>query len=200
MKSYKSIEKTFLMVKPDGLKRGLVGEIFMRLERIGLKLVSSRMIQATKEQARDNYPGTKEWLTNMGEKTFNNYNGDEEAIKNDIGTVDKLEIGKKIHEGLITYLTDGPVILTVWEGNQAVEKVRKLIGKTDPIVADVGSLRGDFGFDTPQLAVKSGRIVFKTIVHCSDSPLEAEREIKHWFGDKYEYLGDYLRLDYEDIL
>jgi len=200
MAKFTSIEKTFLMVKPDGLKRGLVGEIFSRLERIGLKLVSARMIQATKEQARDNYPGTKDWLIKMGEKTYNNYLGNEKTILEDLGTVDKEKIGKKIHESLVNYLTDGPVIITVWEGNHAVDIVRRLIGKTDPVIADVGSIRGDFGIDTPQLAVKAGRIVFKTIVHCSDSVDEAKREVNHWFGSDFKDLGDYKRVDYQDIL
>jgi len=184
------------MIKPDGVKRGLIGEIFSRFERIGLKLVAGRMIFATKEQARGNYPGTETWLTGMGEKTWNNYEGNEKEIMKDLGTIDKLKIGEKIYDGLVRYLTEGPIILSVWEGNHAVQIGRKLVGKTDPILADVGSIRGDFGFDTPQFAVKSGRIVFKTLVHISDSPEEAEREIKHWFGDKYKYLGDYERVDY----
>jgi len=200
MSKFTSVEKTFLMIKPDGVKRGLVGEIFSRLERIGLKLVSARMIQATKEQARENYPGTKEWLVKMGEKTFNNYANDEKAIFEDMGTIDKEEIGKKIHDSLVDYLTDGPVILTVWEGNHAVEVVRKLIGQTDPVLADVGSLRGDFGFDTPQLAIKAGRIVFRTLVHCSDAVDEAKREITHWFGSDYQDLSYYERVDYQDMM
>jgi nucleoside-diphosphate kinase len=198
-KEFASIEKTFLMVKPDGVKRGLVGEIFHRMERIGLKLVACRMITATKEQARDNYPGTKEWLVKMGEKTFTNYHNDSEAVMQDLGTTDLHEIGKKIHASLISYLTEGPVVISVWEGNHAVDVVCKLLGKTDPVLADVGSVRGDFGFDTPQLAVKSGRVVFKTLVHRSDSVDEAKREIKHWFGENYKDLGNYQRQDYADI-
>lgn len=196
MKNLPSIEKTFMMIKPDGVKRGLVGEIFSRMERIGLKLVASRMIMPTKTQAKGNYPGTEEWLRGMGEKTWNNYDGNEEDIMADLGTTDKLEIGKKIYEALIDYLTEGPVVLCVWEGNHAVTVGRKLVGRTDPTLADVGSIRGDFGFDTPQFAVKSGRIVFKTLVHISDAPEEAQREIRHWFGENYKYLGDYNRVDY----
>lgn len=199
MEKFPSIEKTFLMVKPDGVKRGLVGEIMQRLERIGLKMVACRMIEATREQARSNYPGTDEWLIGMGQKTLTNYNNDHAAVMEDMGTSDLKEIGKKIHTALIDYLTEGPVILTVWEGNHAVEVVRKLVGKTDPVLADVGSIRGDFGFDTPKLAVKAGRVVFKTLVHCSDSPEEAKREIAHWFGTNYKYLGEYKRLDYTGI-
>jgi len=199
MKDIPSIEKTFLMIKPDGLRRGLVGVVFERFERIGLKLVACRMIKPTKKQARGNYPGTKEWLVGMGEKTYNNYGGDEKAIKADLGTTDKEEIGQKIYVGLVRYLTESPVILSVWEGNHAVQVCEKLVGKTDPTLADVGSIRGDFGFDTPMFAVKAGRIVFKTLVHRSDSPEEAKREIKHWFGDKYKYLGDYERIDYSGL-
>ena len=200
MAKFTSVEKTFLMVKPDGLKRGLIGEIFSRLEKIGLKLVSARMIQATKEQARNNYPGTKEWLIKMAEKTFFNYAGNEDAILRDLGTIDKMKIGLQIQESLVNYLTEGPVVITVWEGNHAVDIVRRLVGKTDPVIADVGSIRGDYGFDTAQLAIKAGRIVFKTLVHCSDSVNEAKREIAHWFGVDFKDLGDYKRVDYQDIL
>jgi nucleoside-diphosphate kinase len=163
---------------------------------MGLKLVAARMTHATEEQARKNYPGTEEWLINLGEKTHVNYKNDLKRIKEDLGTVDKLEIGTKIYDGLVKYLTNGPVVISVWEGNHAVQVVRKLAGKTDPTLADIGSIRGDFGFDTPQFAVKSGRVVFRTIVHISDSQEESQREIKHWFGKDYKYLGDYDRMDY----
>ena len=196
MKKIDSIEQTFLMIKPDGVKRGLVGDIFKRVERMGLKVVATRMIWATREQAKGNYPGTDQWLYKMGEKTFTNYKGDEKALLEDLGTTDLLEIGKIVYKSLVDYLTEGPVIISVWEGNNAVDIIAKLMGVTNPLTADIGSVRGDYGFDTPKMAVKSGRIVFKTLVHRSDSKEEAEREIKHWFGDKFKYLGDYKRVDY----
>jgi len=196
MKKIDSIEQTFLMIKPDGVKRGLVGDIFKRVERMGLKVVATRMIWATREQAKGNYPGTDQWLYKMGEKTFTNYKGDEKALLEDLGTTDLLEIGKIVYKSLVDYLTEGPVIISVWEGNNAVDIIAKLMGETNPLTADIGSVRGDYGFDTPKMAVKSGRIVFKTLVHRSDSKEEAEREIKHWFGDKFKYLGDYKRVDY----
>lgn len=198
MKKYPNIEKTFLMIKPDGIKRGLVGDIFFRLERVGLKLVAARMIQATSEQARKNYPGTKDWLVKMGEKTIANYNSDLDKVKADLGTVDTQVIGEKIYDALVTYLTEGPVIITVWEGNHAVKVVERIVGKTDPTQADIGTIRSDYGFDTAQFAVKSGRVVFRTLIHRSDSALEAKREIEHWFGKNYKYLGDYTRTDYTD--
>ncbi|MEI7580138.1 MAG: nucleoside-diphosphate kinase [bacterium] len=196
---YPSIERTFLMIKPDGVKRGLIGEIFSRFEKLGLKLVSARMIKATEEQARGNYPGTDEWISNLGNKTHINYDNDEKAIIADLGAADKLEIGKKIYNALVAYLQEGPVVISVWEGNHAVRVARRLVGKTDPTLADVGTIRGDFGLDTPQFAVKAGRIVFKTLVHISDSPEEAQREIKHWFGDKFKDLSDYKRVDYFEL-
>jgi len=195
-KQFPNIEQTFLMIKPDGVKRGLIGDIFTRLERIGLKMVAARMIWATEEQAQGNYPGTEDWLKGMGEKTVNNYEGNLEALKRDLGTINTLEIGKMVYNGLVRYLTEGPVIISVWEGNHAVKVLRRIAGKTDPTVADIGTIRGDYGFDTPQFAIRSGRIVFITLVHISDSSDEAKREIAHWFGDKYKYLGDYEKLDY----
>lgn len=195
--SLDSIEKTFVMIKPDGVKRGLVGNIFKRFEQVGLKLVACRMIQPTEELARGNYPENNlEWLIKMGEKTHNNYNNNLSEIEKDMGTTDKLEIGRKILESLVKYISSGPVILMVWEGNHATATIRKLAGATDPTKAELGSIRGDFGFDTPMLAVKSGRVVFQTIVHISENQEEAKREIKHWFGDKYKYLGNYERIDY----
>jgi nucleoside-diphosphate kinase len=196
MAKFSSIEKTFVMVKPDGIKRGLMGKIVTQLENVGLKLVAARMILATKEQAQGNYRGDNiEWLTKMGEKTLKNYT-DLEAVKEDLGTNDPLEIGKMIYESLVSYITSGPVVLMVWEGNHAVATVRRICGQTDPTQAEVGTIRGSYAFDTPKLAVDSGRMVFQTLLHTSDSEAEAEREIKHWFGDKYKYLGDYERVDY----
>lgn len=193
---FTSVEKTFVLIKPDGVKRGLVGKIFSRFEAMGLKLAAARMVMATKEQAYDNYPGTDKWYQNLGEKTYINYDNDEDAIAADMGTSDKIEIGRKIHAGLADYLTSGPVIVMVWEGNHAVKVVRKLAGSTTPDRAEMGTIRGDFGFDSSMLAVKSGRLVFQNMLHISESVEEAEREIDHWFGDKYKDLSDYHRIDY----
>lgn len=194
---YENIEKTFVMIKPDGIKRGLVGKIFTKFEGAGLKLVASRMIQATKEQAIGNYPADNiSWLEKMGDKTYKNYANDAKKIIEELGTSDKLEIGKKVLNGLVNYLTSGPVVIMVWEGNHAITRVRNLIGETDPLQATAGSIRGDWGYDSPMLAVRSGRIVFQTLMHASDSKDDAEREIKHWFGDKYKDLSDYDRIDY----
>lgn len=190
-----NIEKTFLMIKPDGVKRSLVGDIIGRLEQSGLKMIYSRMILASEDQARGNYPGTDEWIKGMGDKTKNGYKGDLKLVEKEMGTTDSLEIGTRIYDELVRYLTSGPMIAMVWEGNHSVVIARKLVGATRPQEADLGSIRGDFGFDSPQLAVRSGRIAMETLMHVSDSKEEAEREIRYWLGDDFKTMK-YKRTDH----
>jgi len=196
-----TIEKTFIIIKPDGIARGIAGRIFQRFEEAGFKLVAARMILATKEQAAEHYPGdNKKWLENLGNKTMKNYGGDIEGVKRDYGATDKVEIGKKIYNRMIEYISSTPIIIMVWEGNHAVERIRTLVGSTVPTFAEVGSIRGSYAVDTPALASQSGRIAFKTIVHTSDCVEEAQREIKIWFKGNYKVLDAYERIDYVDIL
>lgn len=197
-KKYPSIEKSFVMLKPDTVARGLVGNIFQRFEEQGLKLVAARMIRATSKQALEHYPSDDDdWLYNIGRKSTENFGGKKE-VKKAYGTDDCKEIGKIVHKAMVDFITGGPIIITVWEGNHAIERIRKLVGSTVPTFAEVGSIRGSYAFDTPVLAVKSGRITFKTLIHASDSPDEVEREIKIWFGSKYKDLSKYERIDYVD--
>lgn len=200
MKKFASIERSFVMLKPDTLSRGLVGRIFQRFEEQGLKLVASRMIKTTEDQVAKHYPGSNaEWLYNLGKKSTASFGDDKKLVKEAYGTGDFNKIGKTIYDAMKNYITSGPIIITVWEGNHAVERIRKLIGSTVPTFAEVGTIRGSYAFDTPVLAVKAGRITFKTLVHASDSPSEAKREIRNWFGGKYKDLSNYERIDYVDI-
>ncbi len=195
--NFESIERTFVMIKPDGVKRGLIGTIFNKFEGVGLKLVACRMIKATREQAEGNYPhDDKAWIENLGNKTLTNYGGDKDRIEKDMGTSDIMELGEQVYNGLVDLLMSGPLVIMVWEGNHAIQLVRKLAGSTLPELSAPGSIRGDYAFDTPMLAIKSGRIAFNTLIHISDSPESAAREISHWFGDNYKYLGNYDRIDY----
>lgn len=195
MKKFESVEQTFVMIKPDGVKRGIAGKVFKKFEEAGLKLVAARMIRPTKEKATKNYPGTNEWMRKMGEKTLNSNGGDIESVKRDYGTDDLLKVGEEIYKALVKMLMSGPVILTVWEGEQAVKRVRSFAGGLEPTVSNPGTIRHDWGLDTPVLAQATGRISIANIVHASDSPEEAKREIKHWFGDKFDDLGSYERSD-----
>jgi nucleoside-diphosphate kinase len=142
-------ERTFALVKPDGVKRGLVGEIIARFERKGLKIVAIKTIRITRELAEQYYSE---------------------------------HIGKPFFDGLMNYITSGPSVAIVLEGKEVVPIVRKMMGVTNPVQADLGTVRGDF-------AVFTGR----NVIHGSDSPVSAEREIALFFSRNE--LHDYNRAD-----
>lgn len=144
-------ERTFVMVKPDGVQRALVGEVISRLEKKGLKPVAMKVYRIPRDIAERFYGEHK---------------------------------GKQFYDGLINYITSGPVICMVWEGEEAVSVVRTAMGKTNPAEALPGTIRGD-------LALHPGR----NVIHGSDSQASAKREINLLFND-YELI-DYKRIDAE---
>lgn len=183
MKNDLKEERTVLLVKPDGVKRGLVGEILNRIEKRGLKIIALKMIAASAEQAKKHYPGTEEWLIGMGNKTLENYKKyGKDAIK-EVGTDDPLKIGKKIYDWNVDYLTSGPMVAVLISGLHAIDMVRKIAGNTLPSKAEMGTIRGDFSVDSPALANVNKRAI-KNIVHASGDPSEAKNEISHWFSEK----------------
>jgi nucleoside-diphosphate kinase len=95
---------------------------------------------------------------------------------------DALEYGKDIIDALVKFMTSGPIMPMIWEGNQSVGIVKKLVGGTEPLTSDVGTLRGDFTIDSYELAGFDDRAV-RNLIHCSDAPEEAQREIKIWFNE-----------------
>ncbi len=176
-------ERTFIAIKPDGIQRHLMGEIVKRFENRGLKLVAAKMIAPTKEQVLKQYPDDENWYISLGTRTLEGYK--ERGIK-----VDKtpIEIGKMIREQLVEYISDRPLLATVWEGPHAVELGRKTVGHTNPLKADVGSIRGDYSMESYFLADEMQRAI-QNLVHASGSPEEAENEIKIWFeeGELLDY-------------
>ncbi len=184
-------EKTFVVIKHDGVQRSLVGEVIKRIERAGLKIVGMKMLVASENQAREHYGKDDLWCEKVG-------NGIIENLKKTGRTPEKeaLAYGREILNGLVHYLTVGPIITLVIEGNQAVGIVKKLVGGTEPLTSDVGTIRGDFTIDSYATANVDGRAV-RNIIHCTDKPEEAEREISIWF--KSEELVNY-RLIEEEIL
>lgn len=132
------MERTFIMIKPDGVQRGLIGEIIGRFERRGLKLVAMRLMNVSRELAEAHYAVHK---------------------------------GRPFYNGLIDYITSGPVVAMVWEGPNAIAIARNTMGLTHPLQAAPGTIRGDF-------AVEIGR----NLVHGSDGPETAAFEIGLWFG------------------
>ncbi len=134
------MERTLVIIKPDGVQRGLIGEIIRRFERRGLRIAAMKMIQISTELAERHYAVHK---------------------------------GKPFYEGLIQYITSGPVVVMVLEGKQAIEIVRRTMGATNPAEAAPGTIRADFG-------VEIGR----NLVHGSDSPETAAFEVPLFFSEE----------------
>lgn len=146
------MQKTFVMLKPDAVQRGLVGEIIRRIERTGLQLVALNMVRPTKQQAEQQY----------GEEITRKY-------------------GDDVRRWLLEYICEGPVVVMVWQGPNAVSTVRAIAGeRPSPDQCAPGTIRRDFSSDSQELAVAEGRAI-RNLIHTADSPESAEREIAIWF-------------------
>lgn len=185
-------ERTLVIVKPDGVQRGLIGEVIGRYERIGLKLVGIKMLVPTGDMVEKHYTLDPEWRIKTGLKSIEGYKN--KGIKPP--SEDPLEVTAKILKVLIKYITSGPVVAMVWQGAHAVKIVRKITGGTEPLTSDVGTIRGDYVLDSYTMSDSDSRAI-RNIIHASGSVKEADDEIRHWF-DKKE-LVDY-KLIAESIL
>ncbi|MFF0826799.1 nucleoside-diphosphate kinase [Brevibacillus porteri] len=132
------MEKTFLMVKPDGVQRNLIGEIVSRFEKKGYQLVGAKLMTVSRELAEEHYAEHKE---------------------------------RPFFGELVDFITSGPVFAMVWQGNNVITTARAMMGKTNPVDAASGTIRGDFATS-----------VGMNIIHGSDAPESAEREIGLWFS------------------
>ncbi|GAB4266370.1 MAG: nucleoside-diphosphate kinase [Candidatus Promineifilaceae bacterium] len=141
------MERTLILVKPDGVQRGLIGEIVTRFERRGLKLIGMKFMQMSQELAETHYGIHK---------------------------------GRPFYDSLVEYITSGPIVAMVWEGNNAVAAARATIGATNPVDATAGSIRGDFGME-----------IGRNLVHGSDSPENGIKETNIFFTP--EELVDWQR-------
>ncbi len=170
-------ERTLVIVKPDGVQRGLIGEILKRFERTGLKFVAMKFMLPQADQCWKHYNKDEAWFMLKGNRIV-------EDRKNQGLSIDKepLEYGKDIIQSNVDFFTSGPVLAFIIEGNQSVAIVKKLVGGTEPTTSDVGTIRGDFTVDSYALSSIDNRAV-RNLVHCSDSPEEAEREIPLWFDE-----------------
>ncbi|MDO8492394.1 MAG: nucleoside-diphosphate kinase [bacterium] len=185
-------ERTFVMIKPDGVQKGLIGEIIGRLEQRDLKIVALEMFQPTIKQIDNHYPKDAKWVTRLGEKTLATYQKYGISPKKELGTENASKIGIMVRKWLIDYMVSAPLVRMVVQGIHAVDMVRKIAGPTMPYLADMGTIRGDFSADSPVLANVEKRAV-ANLVHASETPSEAEHEIKYWFGKspifKYKRFG-----------
>lgn len=188
-------EQTLVILKPDAVSRGLIGEIVARFEKVGLKLVAAKLIHADRELADKHYPLSREaFIKGMGGKTVENYQKLGVDLVKELGTDDPLEIGKMIREWLADMITSGPVFAFVLEGPHAVELVRKICGHTLPLMANPGTIRGDYSFDSSYLA-NTGKRPIKNLIHASGNLEEAQYEIPLWFST--EEILSYGRTDEE---
>lgn len=185
-------ERTLVIVKPDGVQRSLIGEIIKRHERVGLKLVGLKMMVPSAEMVEKHYTLDPNWRRVTGEKRIKAARDKGEKPPSE----DPFKITAIILEHLKKYLTSGPVVMMVWEGAHAVAIVRKIVGGTEPLATDVGTIRGDYVLDSYTMSDSDGRAI-RNLVHASGSTAEAEMEIKHWFDERE--ITDY-RLVQEQII
>ena len=187
-------EITFLMVKPDGVKRGLTGEIIKRIEQRNLKIIALGMEQPTRAKIDGHYPKDAKWVHRLGEKTLATYQKYGYDAKKELGTTDADKIGKMVRNWLLDFMCSGPVVIMIIKGVHAVDMVRKLAGSTMPSAAEMGTIRGDYSVDSAAAANRDKRSVHN-VVHASETPEEAKHEIGYWF--KKGELCDYKRTDEE---
>jgi nucleoside-diphosphate kinase len=185
-------ERTLVLVKPDGVQRGLVGAIIARFERAGMKLVGLKMMRAGVELLERHYPSDEGFLRTLGGKTREAFEAAGRHVREEVGTDDLLTIGRQVRGWLVEFMASGPVVALVLEGTHAVAVTRKLVGDTLPFRAAPGTIRGDFSADSPTVANLQKRPV-RNLVHASGSLEEAEFEIGLWF--RREELHDYARVE-----
>lgn len=167
-------ERTLVLLKPDAVARGIIGEIISRYERVGLKIVAMKMVFASKEQLEEHYAKDDDWLIEKGKGIIKNKNYPKDH--------DPKEAGKEIVNSLVNDMRIMPIVAMVLQGHNAVAVVRKITGPTNVREAQPGTVRGDFSHDTYDLANTLDRPII-TIVHASGERDEAKKEISLWFTD-----------------
>ena len=155
------IERTLVLFKPDAVQRGIVGEILTRFERVGLKIVGTKMIFPDKSHYHRHYEEIGKMVTRRGEKAF---------------------------DMTLNFMTQGPVIAMVLEGIESVELVRKIVGGTEPKTAIPGTIRGDYSHMSFGYADERS-VGMRNLIHASGDSREAKEEIRHWFktSELYDY-------------
>ena len=177
-----NIEQTLILMKPDAVKRGIVGEILHRFERAGLKIVGAKMVAVDREFAKKHYPVDDAYLKSIGEKSLSDYKKFGIDTKAEFGSDDLLVIGKQVWNWNLDFLTSGPILAIVLEGMSAISNVRMMVGNTRPADALPGTIRGDFALDTAIGANIRKRSLYN-LMHASGDVEEAKREINLWFKE-----------------
>lgn len=178
------VERTLVLLKPDTVQRNLIGEVISRFERAGLKIVALKFLNCTPEQAISHYVKNDAEYEALGNRSIAGM----EKAGMDVTGVNAREKGKSIINSLVKFLTASPVVALVLEGHQAVKMTRKIVGSTEPLNSDVGTIRGDYTLDSYVMADADNRAI-RNLVHASGNVEEAEYEIPVWF--KPEEVIDY---------
>lgn len=186
-------EKTLVLLKPDAVQRNLIGDIINRFERVGLKIVALKFVIPTKEQVYTHYVKNKEEITALGQRSIDGKRKGG-AIVDD----DPTELGTKIIDRMVRFLSSGPVVAIVLQGHQAIAITRKLVGSTEPLQSAMGTIRGDYTVDSYVIADTDDRAV-RNLVHASSNAQEAEYEINVWFkpGEVVDYKNLRERILYD---
>ena len=186
-------QKTLIIIKPDGVQRGLLGKIVNRFEQVGLKIIGLKFEMADEKKVIAHYPETDAWFKKVGERTLTNYAKKGLDVKKIFNTDDAIQIGRTVKKWLVTYFQESPVLIMALESYDCIEIVRKLSGNTIPVLANPGTIRGDFSHDTIDLANEQNRPL-RNIIHASDTVEDGEKEIKVWFTKEelffYESVGE----------
>lgn len=177
MKKHIAKDTSLVLIKPDGVQRSLVGNILNRFEQRGLKITGLKMLVPTIEQCESHYNKSDEWFVEKGEDIIT-------ELKKDSLPIEKtaLEYGRDIIRNITRYMTGGPVVAIVIEGHAAPDVVTAMVGGTEPVSADIGTIRADFTIDSYYLSTVDGRAV-RNLIHCSENDSEARREQAIWFDD-----------------
>lgn len=147
------VQRTLIIFKPDAVQRGIVGEILQRFERVGLKIVATKMVNPDKDHYYHHYESISKMVSRRGQKAF---------------------------DLVVNFMTSGPVIAMVLEGVEAIPVVRKIVGSTEPMAADMGTIRGDFAHVSFGYADARDEGV-ANLIHASGNASEAEQEVSYWF-------------------
>lgn len=183
----KKKDYTVVIVKPDGMRKKILGELISRFEKVGLKLAAAKLIWVDKTHVGKHYQDKKDYHKTVGEKTLENYKKYGMDAGENLGTKDPVKIGEMVRRWNMEFLSSGPVFAMLWEGPDAVSIVRKMVGHTFPSEALPGTIRGDYALDSAYLSNVEKRTT-QNIVHASGNREEAEFERKLWFREDEIYL------------
>lgn len=182
------MEETVVLIKPDGVRRGLIGEIITRFEKIGLKIKAAKLIWVDKTQVGKHYKDDSEYHKTVGIKALENYKKYGFDPKEDLGTTNPIKIGRLVRKRNMEFLSSGPLFAMLIEGPEAIGIVRKIVGSTFPSEALPGTIRGDYSYDSAILCSTEKRAA-NNLIHASGNKDEAIFEKKLWFkkGEIYSY-------------